>query len=96
LKISLFLGGAGICQALWTLIVFPPFQHRIGTGGVLRACSIAWPITFALWPISNLFIRWHWDVVFWVVAPVNLAVGSGVSMAFSEYFSSSVFSSNRG
>lgn len=84
LQISLFIGGAGISQALWVLIAFPPLQHRFGTGGVLRACSIAWPITFAFWPITNLFLRYHWDVAFWVVAPINLTVGSGVSMAFSK------------
>ena len=83
LQISLFLAVAGISQALWTLLLFPALQHRFGTGGVLRGCSIAWPITFAFWPISNLFMRHHWEVSFWVVAPVNLVLGAGVSMAFS-------------
>ena len=71
-------------QALWTLIAFPSLQHRFGTGGVLRVCSIAWPICFAFWPISNLFLRHQWNGAFWIVALFNLAVGSGVSMAFSK------------
>ena len=84
LIISLFFAGAGISQAIWTLVFLPPLQCRFGTGGLLRGCSIAWPITFAIWPISNLFMRQHREVAFWIVAPINMVLGSGVSMAFSE------------
>lgn len=85
LQISLFLGTAGISQALWTLIIFPPLQHRIGTGGVLRLCYAIWPAFFLMYPVCNLLIRRGWTAAFWTVAPVGLVVGSGVSMAFSEY-----------
>jgi len=82
-QISMFLGLAGISQALWTLLVFPPLQHRFGTGGVLRGCSIAWPILFAFCPLCNLFLRNRWKLAFWITAPIGLALGSGVSMAFT-------------
>jgi hypothetical protein len=87
LQISVFLGMVGISQAIWLLLIFPPLQHRFGTGGVLRGCSIAWPVTFMIFPICNILLRQAWGVVFWSVAPVALAVGSGVSMAFSKILS---------
>jgi hypothetical protein len=83
-QISLFLGMIGISQALWLLLIFPPLQRSIGTGGVLRGCATAWPVMLCFAPLCNVFLRWHWDTVFWVVAPTVIAIGSGVSMAFSE------------
>lgn len=74
----------GASQAIWLLLVFPPLQHRFGTGGVLRGCTIAWPIMFAIWPVCNEFLRHNWTLTFWIVAPINLVLGSGVAMAFSK------------
>jgi hypothetical protein len=81
----MFIGAAGISQALWTLIVFPPLQRRFGTGGVLRACALAWPFFFASCPLGNVLLRHDWKVAFWIIAPTFNVVGSGVSMAFSKY-----------
>jgi len=83
LQISIFLGVAGLSQALWTLIAFPPLHKRFGTGGVLRGCGIAWPIMFLFCPICNMFLRLGWTAVFWTVAPISLILGSGVSLAFT-------------
>ena len=84
LEISLFLGSAGISQALWILVVFPPLQHRFGSGAVLRACSILWPITFLIYPLCSVFLRHDLKVTFWIVASITVVVSSGVSMAFSK------------
>jgi len=81
--ISVFLAAAGMSQAIWLLIAFPPLQHRFGTGGVLRGCSVVWPIMFILWPICNMFLRQKWKVAFWVIMPINTVAGSGVAMAFT-------------
>jgi hypothetical protein len=83
-EISMFLGAAGMSQALWILIAFPPLQHRIGSGGVLRICAMVWPFSFAIWPICNIFLRHHWNATFWTVAIGGNIIGCGVSMAFSK------------
>ena len=86
MQISIFLCIVGGAQALWILAAFPLLQHRFGTGGVLRICAVSWPIMFAICPLCNLFMRHNWNVAFWIVAPANLVIGSGVSMAFSKSF----------
>jgi hypothetical protein len=83
-QISIFIGTAGLSQALWLLFVFPPLQRRIGTGGVLRACAIAWPLFFLANPVGNIFLRHGWTAIFWTVQPTLLVIGSGVAMAFSK------------
>ena len=84
LQISIFLGIAGLSQAIWLLVAFPPLQHRFGTGGVLRSCSVVWPVMFAFTPVCTVFLRHGWNTAFWISAPIALVVGSGVAMAFSE------------
>jgi hypothetical protein len=90
LQISYFLAAIGVSQAIWLLIFFPPLQRRFGTGGVLRACLIAWPIFFTSAPLCNAFLRWEehgggggWRTLFWIVAPTLQLGGAGVAMAFS-------------
>jgi hypothetical protein len=83
-QISILMATGGASQAIWLLLVFPPLQHRYGTGGVLRGCAIAWPFMFAIWPICNEFLRRDWAVTFWIVGSINLVLGSGVAMAFSK------------
>ncbi|KAK5280192.1 hypothetical protein LTR40_006713, partial [Exophiala xenobiotica] len=83
LQISLFMGLVGLSQSLYLLIVFPWLQKRIGTAGVMRLCANAYPFFFAILPGCNLLLRNNWTTAFWVVAPVSLAVGSGVAMSFT-------------
>ncbi|KAK4128967.1 MFS general substrate transporter [Parathielavia appendiculata] len=86
LQISLMLGLNGASQAIWVLLVFPPLQHRIGTNGVLRVCATAYPFFFAVCPLLNLLLRAGTDAsvaAFWVVAPVALCLGCGISMSFT-------------
>lgn len=87
-QISLFLGMAGGSQALWTLFVFPALHCRIGTGGVMRMCSLVWPFMFAAWPLCNVLLKQEWATAFWVVASVNDTIGGVVNMAFSMSTSS--------
>jgi hypothetical protein len=86
--IALFLAAAGAFQAIWLLIIFPPLHSRIGTGNIIRLCALAWPAFFIVSPICNVLLRYNHPILFWIVAPVSLAVGSGVSMAFSTSFPS--------
>ena len=81
--ISIFLGLAGASQAVWLLFAFPPLQHRIGTGGVLRFCSRAYPFFFLLNPLCNWWLREGWRVLFWAVGPVMMVIGSGIAMNYS-------------
>lgn len=83
-RISMFMVGGGVSQTLWVLFAFPPLQHKFGTGAVLRACSIIWPIAFALCPLLNLLLRNNWNTAFWIAAPFFLMFGSGASMAFGK------------
>lgn len=84
LRISILMATGGASQAIWLLLVFPPLQHRFGTGGVLRGCAIAWPFMFAIWPLCNELLRHNHPIAFWIVGPINLVLGSGVAMAFSK------------
>lgn len=85
-QISFFIGGGGICQAIWILFAFPKLQRHYGTGGVLRGCLLTWPIFFAAAPIPSYFLRQGWTIGFWVFAPILQIVGSGIAMGFSASF----------
>jgi MFS family permease len=81
--ISIFLGLAGASQAIWLLFAFPPLQHRIGTGGVLRLCSRAYPFFLLLNPLCNWWLREEWRTLFWSFGPVMMVFASGIAMNFS-------------
>lgn len=84
--ISIFMALIGAAQAVWLLLIFPPLQHRIGTGGVLRLCAYTWTPFFLSQPLLNLLLRQHTETAtksFWLLVPPTLVVGTGVSMAFT-------------
>lgn len=81
--IAVFLGITGASQAVWLLLVFPPLQHRIGTGGVLRVCSRVYPFFFLMNPVANWWLREGWTTLFWSAGPALLVIGTGVAMNFS-------------
>ncbi|KAK5077067.1 hypothetical protein LTR64_005453 [Lithohypha guttulata] len=84
--ISLFMALTGAAQATWLLLVFPPLQHRIGTGGVLRLCAYVYPLFFIVSPALNALLRQgshEGKIIFWVIAPILLCLGVGVSMSFT-------------
>ncbi|KAI1127846.1 major facilitator superfamily transporter [Nemania abortiva] len=86
LLISLFMALTGISQSVWLLAFFPPLQRRIGTNGVMRFCGTAYPFFLGIMPVLNALLRLHTkagDITFWVLAPLSLALGTGVSMAFT-------------
>ncbi|KAJ5604867.1 hypothetical protein N7510_010021 [Penicillium lagena] len=86
LQISLMMGLNGAAQAAWLLLVFPPLQQRIGSNGVIRLCASAYPVFFLCCPIGNVLLRTGTEAsvrIFWVITPVILAVGCGVSMSFT-------------
>ncbi|KAI0097317.1 major facilitator superfamily transporter [Nemania sp. FL0031] len=86
LLISLFMGLTGISQSVWLLAFFPPLQRRIGTNGVMRLCGNAYPFFLGIMPVLNALLRLHTkagDVTFWILGPLSLALGTGVSMAFT-------------
>ncbi|ORY72168.1 permease of the major facilitator superfamily [Pseudomassariella vexata] len=84
--ISICMGLTGFSQASWLLLIFPPLQHRIGTNGVMRLCAYAYPIVMATCPLLNLLLRQGTpaaECAFWILAPIFLLVGPGVSMSFT-------------
>jgi hypothetical protein len=81
--IAAFTALAGAAQATWLLLVFPRLHKRVGTGKVLFYCACAWPVFFASSVVFNILLRYHLRAVFWATAPLTLALGSGVAMAFS-------------
>ncbi|KAI1812788.1 major facilitator superfamily transporter [Poronia punctata] len=86
LQISLFMGLTGLSQAIWLLIFFPPLQRRLGTNGVMRACGAAYPFFMLAMPFLNVIRRpgtHASDIIFYIIAPILLSVGPGVSMAFT-------------
>jgi len=82
-QISGILMLGGLSQAVWTLLVFPKLQRRLGTGAVLRICAIAWPIAFALNPTANIVLKKGYFTLFKFLAPFVIVLGSGCSMAFT-------------
>ncbi|MCJ1225831.1 hypothetical protein MMC12_002480 [Toensbergia leucococca] len=83
LWISIFLGAAGALQAIWVLLIFPPLQHRIGTGGILRLCSYGFPLFYALSPATNLLLRQNLRLAFWIIAPLLQVLASAASMSYT-------------
>ncbi|KAJ5690801.1 hypothetical protein N7462_005193 [Penicillium macrosclerotiorum] len=86
MQISLMMGLNGASQAAWLLLIFPPLQQKIGTKGVIRLCAFAYPIFFLACPFGNILLRMGTEEsarAFWVILPVMLAVGCGVSMSFT-------------
>lgn len=83
LRISLFMALTGCSQAFWMIVVFPPLHKRIGTIGILRACAFFWPVLFSFCPFANFMLRMGWETAFWIVYPLSIALGVGVSMAFT-------------
>jgi hypothetical protein len=83
--ISLFFMISGFSQALWLLIVFPPLQRRIGTAKVLRLCGAWWPVFILSLSLGNILLKAHWKATFWAISIPFQVLGSGVSMAFSEF-----------
>ncbi|KAI1480310.1 MFS general substrate transporter [Daldinia eschscholtzii] len=86
LQISLCMGLTGVSQALWLLLAFPPLQRRFGTNGVLRACGIAYPFFIGSMPFLNLILYQGTpasNTAFWALVLTMLALGPGVSMAFT-------------
>ncbi|KAK6008055.1 hypothetical protein QM012_004869 [Aureobasidium pullulans] len=83
IQISLFLGLAGISQAIWLLFVFPPMQRRWGTGGVLRYSGWIFPIGYIGNPLLQFALRKGVITPFWIILPILMVVGSSASMAFT-------------
>lgn len=84
LQISFFIGGSGLLQAIAVLFVFPPLHKKFGTKTILEGCGLIWPISFALWPLSNLLLKNNQKVLFWILIVLNNIIGSGASIAFSK------------
>ncbi|KAL1877342.1 hypothetical protein VTK73DRAFT_8715 [Phialemonium thermophilum] len=85
-QISALMAVNGFAQAIWTLVAFPPLQHRLGTTGLLRVCAVVWPIFFAVNPLLNLLLRTGARgaaTAFWTLVVPSMAVGCGVSMSFT-------------
>lgn len=83
-QISLFMGGSGLLQAITVLFIFPPMHKRFGTKTILKFCGFIWPISYALWPVSNLLLKNDQKILFWILIVLNNIIGSGASIAFSE------------
>ncbi|KAJ5918740.1 hypothetical protein N7454_009884 [Penicillium verhagenii] len=86
MQISLLMGMNGAAQAAWLLLIFPPLQRKIGSNGVIRLCAAAYPCFLLTMPIGNMLLRNGTDAsikAFWVITPVSLIIGCGVSMSFT-------------
>ncbi|KPM38480.1 hypothetical protein AK830_g8080 [Neonectria ditissima] len=85
-KISLYMAVQAGSQSLWLLLVFPWLQRRMGAKGVLRICSIGYPIFCAGFIAMNALLRekseeslvWFWIVTFFVTS-----FGPAVFMSFT-------------
>ncbi|GCB19922.1 probable peptide/nitrate transporter At3g43790 [Aspergillus awamori] len=78
--ISLFLGGSGIAQTIWLVLVYPPLHKRLGTGNILRGLCFVWIIFLAATVGASVLHRHGEMVAFWILAPLALILGSSVAM----------------
>ncbi|KAJ6142688.1 hypothetical protein N7471_002141 [Penicillium samsonianum] len=86
LQISLMMGLNGAAQAAWLLLVFPPLQKKIGSNRVIYLCALVYPLFFLSCPLGNVLLRMGTDgsvKAFWIVLPIGLVIGCGVSMSFT-------------
>jgi hypothetical protein len=81
-NIACALALAGVSQAVWLLLVFPKLHKRVGTKQILRYAAIGWPLFFAIYPAFHPLLSHRLHVLFWILAPPALVLGSGVAMAF--------------
>ncbi|TKX20811.1 efflux pump-like protein [Elsinoe australis] len=81
IQISMFLAIAGGSQTLWTLLIFPPLQKRVATGGVLKFCYAYQPFIYVLMPISSILRRNGKEVEFWCLSIFTALVRASNSMA---------------
>jgi len=82
-QIAYFLGTIGVAQSIWLLVVFPILHRKYGTGNVLRACYLVWPLTFMVAPLCNYFLRRGWNTAFWVVGK-NVSTISSLTISYSR------------
>ncbi|PYH88740.1 tetracycline-efflux transporter [Aspergillus ellipticus CBS 707.79] len=78
--ISLFLGGSGIAQTTWLLLVYPSLHKRLGSGRVLRGMCAVWIVFLAGTVGASLLRHYGETVAFWILAPLALMLGSSVAM----------------
>jgi MFS family permease len=83
LYISIVMALGGLSQSIYLLLVFPWMQKRIGTGGVLRVCAIAYPPFFLAVPILSILLRNGLDAIAWTLLGIELLYGPGVAMSFT-------------
>lgn len=83
LQSSIFMGLGGLSQALWVLLIFPYLHARIGTKAIMTSFGNAYPVFFASAPLCNILLRYHFTLVFWILAPVLVVLGSGVAITFT-------------
>ncbi|KAK0303787.1 hypothetical protein LTR01_007873 [Friedmanniomyces endolithicus] len=82
-QIAIFIAVAGVSQAAWMLIGFPPLQRWLGTGRLLRACVAFQPFFMATYPVLNELRRHGYERAFWGTLWPTLVIGSGVAMSFA-------------
>ncbi|KAK1811798.1 hypothetical protein LTR12_013809 [Friedmanniomyces endolithicus] len=82
-QIAVFIAVAGVSQAAWMLIGFPPLQRWLGTGRLLRACVAFQPFFMASYPLLNELRRHRYERAFWGTLWPTLIIGSGVAMSFA-------------
>lgn len=83
-RISLLMGLNGAAQTVWMMVVSPWLHGRIGPKGVMRLCSIIYPLYYLSFPIGNFFLRQEtrsYTTVFWIFLPLAVVLGSGSNMA---------------
>ncbi|KAK0797451.1 hypothetical protein LTR75_009853 [Friedmanniomyces endolithicus] len=82
-QIAVLIAVAGVSQASWMLIGFPPLQRWLGTGRLLRACVAFQPFFMASYPLLNELRRHGYERAFWGFLWPTLVIGSGVAMSFA-------------
>lgn len=81
---SILLGYGGLCQALWTLLVFPAWHKRVGTGAVLKILYYIYPVAFALGVLPSIAMRTTGNrALFWVLGIFWFTQNSAMAMTFT-------------
>jgi MFS family permease len=85
-EITIYMSAMGVSESLWLMFVFPPLHRCLGSKGMLRLCSFAWPLFFAVYPSVNALLRdgsRSGHIVAILVTAMNAMIGPGTWMSLT-------------
>lgn len=84
-QISMCIGLVGFTQAFYSLLLFPRWQTRYGTGNVMKVLYFIYPFFMALNPVPSMLRRTGHETAFWITRIGITVTGPVIALVFSTY-----------